>query len=41
MDDFLLPLLLTRFQQEDAYSPHASLKRADLQGLIASGRATL
>ena len=38
---FILPLLLMRFQQEGSYFPHPSLKRADLQGLIASRGAAL
>src|ERR1700686_5088405 len=41
MDDFCLPLLLNGFQQIGSYFPHATLKGADLQGLIATGGAAL
>ena len=41
MDEFILPLLLKGFQQEGSYFPHAALQGADLQWLIASGRAAL
>src|SRR6266446_2406511 len=41
MDDFCLPLLLNGFQQGGSYFPHATLKGADLQGLIASGGEAL
>jgi hypothetical protein len=36
MDHFILPLLFKGFQQMSSDFAHASLKGADLQGLIAS-----
>ena len=41
MDHFCLPLLLKCFQQIGSYFPHATLECADLEWLIATGRALL